>query len=315
MKTEDPFTDFLEDVLSVPDFDLGNDLRARLLAATDEVSPPQVIELVTEESWEVSAFNWLVGEQPSDPVLLDRLVGNVAFSAAVAGQQKFLRRLRSSLRQPAPVAEPVRRSPFSLMRAMAIAVTGLAAVIAWLLVVLVPSGYLGASHAVAVGSTSGKSQPVSERPMASDPRLASTSLSQVAGFAENTHRSEATGELAPRHNLESVREGAALLELDEATRLAARELFQKSCEALDLVPVSPEPGDAAVMASNTGLSGESSSFGSSGDWRFTHALMAMDRSSFPGLSEGAVPEPSGLLLMALGSLMLLSRRRRADQTI
>ncbi len=315
MKIGDPFTDLLEDALSVPDFDLGNELRARLLAAADEVSTSQVIELVTEESWEVSAFNWLVGEQASDPVLMDRLVGNAAFSAAVAGQQKFLRRLRSSLRQPAPLVEPVRKNSFNRLRAVLVAATGLAAVIAWLLIVQETSGYLRASHAVAMGSTSGKSQPVSERPMPSDPRLASTSVSQVAGFAENTHRSEATGKLAPRHNLESVREGAALLEFDEATRLAARELFQGSSEALDLVPVSAEPGNVVVMASNTSRSGVASSFGSSGDWMFTHALMGMDRSSFPGLSEGAVPEPSGLLLTALGSLMLLSRRRRLDQTI
>lgn len=312
MKTEDPFTDFLENALSVPDFDLGNDLRARLFSAADMASPPQVIELVTEESWEVSAFNWLVGEQVSDPVLMDRLVGNAAFSATVAGQQKFLRRLRSSLRQPAPVVEPVRRSPFNRMRAMAIAVTGLAAVIAWLLVVLVPSGYLGASHAVAVGSTSGKSQPVNERPVVKNARLASNSVTQVAGFAENTHRSEATGKLDPRRNLESVREGATLLELDEATRLAARELFQGRCEAFGVVPVSAEPGDAAMMASSTSRSGEVSSFGSPGDRMFTHALTAMDRSSFPGLSEGVVPEPSGLLLAAVGSLILLGKRKRPD---
>ncbi|OYV07109.1 MAG: hypothetical protein CFE26_02745 [Verrucomicrobiales bacterium VVV1] len=312
MKTEGPFTDFLENALSVPDFDLGNDLRERLFAAADEVSTPQVIELVTEESWEVSAFNWLVGEQASDSVLMDRLVGNAAFAAAVAGQQKFLRRLRSSLRQPAPVAEPVRRSPFNRMRAMSIAVAGLAAVIAWLLVVLVPSGDLGASHAVAVGSTSERSQPVHDRPMGSDSRMASTAVSQVAGFAENTHRNQATGKLAPRRNLESVREGAALLELDEATRLAARELFQGGSETFGVVPVSTEPGDAAVMASSTSRSGEVSSFGNPGERMFTHALTAMDRSSFPGLNEGGVPEPSGLLLAAVGSLILLGKRKRPD---
>ncbi len=315
MKTHDPFTGFLEGALSVPDFDLGEDLRRRLLAAAEADSPPQVIDLVTEESWDVSGFNWLLGEKVSDPALMDRLVSNAAFADAVAGQISFLRSLRSALSQTTHLAESVRRNPFNRVRAMLAASMGLAAVMAWLLVGLMPVGLWNGSSGLAADSTPIGARPGHEKTASSDSHIGSGSTRQVTGFAEATHRSGESGKLTSRENLESVREGAGLLELDEATRLAAQELFQGPNGAFSMDPVQAELGHEAMMASSVVQSGLASSSGSNGNWMFAPALMTMDRSSFPGLNEGAVPEPSGLLLAVIGSLILLSRRKRPDQTI
>lgn len=315
MKTGDPLVGILEDALSVPDFDLGDDLRRRLLAAAEADSPPQVIQLVTEESWDVSGFNWLLGERSSDPALMDRLVSNAAFADAVAGQMRFLRSLRSALNQTTHLAESVRRNPFNRVRAMQAASMGIAAAMAWLLVAVMPVGLWKGSSRLAEGSTSTGANPAQERAVSGDEEIGSGSTRQVTGFAEATHRSGETGKLTPRENLESVREGAGLLELDEATQLAARELFQGQNEAFSMAPIQAESGHEAVMASSAAQAGLASQSGSNGNWMFAPALLSMDRSSFPGLTGGAVPEPSGLLLMALGSLMLLSRRERPDQTI
>lgn len=315
MKTGDPFSAFLEDALSVPDFDLGDDLRQGLLTAAEAVSAPQVIELVTEESWEVSAFNWLLGERSSDSVLMDRLVSNSAFADAVAGQGRFLRSLRTALSQTTHPAESVRRNPFNRMRAMLTASMGIAAVMAWLLVVLMPFGLWKGPSSVAAGSASGDARSGHEKTVSGDSRIGTGSTRQVTGFAETTHRSAETGKLTSRENLESVRDGAGLLELDEATRLAARELYHEQHEVFSIDPIQSELGHEAVMASSMVQAGLASGSGGNGNWMFAPALISMDRSSFPGLNEGAVPEPSGLLLAVIGSLILLGRRRRPDQTI
>lgn len=315
MNTGDPFTEFLEGALSVPDFDLGNDLRTRLLEAAEEETAPEVIELVTEESWEVAAFNWLVGEQASDPVLMDRLVGSAILAEALARQQAFLRKLKSALRQPTPLAQPVRRIPFRRLRSAWMASAGLAAVIAWLLVVLLPVGSWRHQGSVASGVSTEQTTAVHERLTSGNAAPATASVRQVAGFAESPRRSEGRTGLAARGNLESVREGSALLEFEEASQLAARELFEGSGGGFGIEPVTVEPGAEAILASNAPVSAKFTSFGNPGDWMFINGLASVDKSSFPGLNEGAVPEPSGLLLLAVGSLMLLGRRGRPDQTM
>lgn len=315
MRSDAPFTDRLEAALSVPDFDLGDDLRMSLLRAADEVSPPQVVKLVTAESWDVSALNWLLGEQDADPVLMDRLVGNTAFSEAVAGQQYFLRELSTALRLPVTVGEPVRSASFNRMRAMVIAATGLAAVITWLLVVLVPSGSLRASQVMAAATSPELAVTIHGKPVSGDGQPLGTSVRSVAGFAERPQRSEAAGTGAAVGTLEAEREGAAVLKFEEATRLAARELYQGRGEAFGVDLVSAEPSVEAVIASNIVRPGEGSAFGGSDGWTFNHGQMSAEKSLFAGFGESLVPEPSGLLLVALGSLILLGRRGRRAQTI
>jgi hypothetical protein len=315
MRPDAPFTDLLEAALSVPDFDLGDDLRMSLLAAADEVSPPQVIELVTAESWDVSAFNWLLGEQASDPELMDWLVGNAAFTEAVAGQQKFLRKLSTALRPPVMVVAPVRGPSFHRMQALALAVTGLAAVITWLWVVLMPVGSVRVSQGVAAVSAPEQAATVYVKQASSDSRPLATSVRSVAGFAELPQCRDEAETVAQVSNLEAVRGGAGVLKFDEATRLAAKELFQGRGEAFGVELVSAEPHIEALIALNAARPGVGLSFGSSDGWTFNRGLLSADKSSFPGLGESLVPEPSGLLLVALGGLILLGKRERRAQTI
>lgn len=313
MKTGDPFTGLLEEVLSAPDFDLGDDLRLCLLDAAEEASGSRVIELVTEESWEVSAFNWLVGEAPSDPALMDRLVEVPAFLDAVVGQQKFLRRLKASLIQPAVLVEPVARRAFRPLRAMMMAAGGLAALIAWMLVVQMSTGPSRGGHAVAERSMATETDSSRDTFTSRETRKASTAVRHVQGFDEVSHHDEVTGKPLPKRDLDSVRTGVELLAIDEATRLAARELFQGGNAVFEVEAPLNESGMEMVLAASEIRPGERSVMGT-GQWGFVPALYSLDRSSFPGAGGSTIPEPSGLLLVAVGGTLLLCRRKRQGQT-
>ncbi len=312
VRGEDPFMRLLEGSLAAPDLDLERGVREQLLAEAGKVPPPKVVELVTEEAWDVAAFDWILGEYSTDAALMDRLADDSVFATSVAEQLGFVRKLRLAMRPNLPVAAvPQRRKerPVALIRLIT---AGLAAVIAWMLVLTIPSGLSSGSRRSAAKSGSIE-KPLEQRVVKGlrESREVAPKERRVEGFAETPTRSRRVEEGGGWRDLDSVRKGADLLEFSEATQLAARELFSEGDPGFATASIPADPGMEVLMASSSGRHGSILTGEQGADWMFTRQLLANGQGLDTDLIGTTIPEPSGLFLIAVGWLALMARRRRA----
>lgn len=312
VRGEDPFMRLLEGSLAAPDLDLERGVREQLLAEAGKVPPPKVVELVTEEAWDVAAFDWILGEYSTDAALMDRLADDSVFATSVAEQLGFVRKLRLAMRPNLPVAAvPQRRKerPVALIRLIT---AGLAAVIAWMLVLTIPSGLSSGSRRSAAKSGSIE-KPLEQRVVKGlrESREVAPKERRVEGFAETPTRSRRVEEGGGWRDLDSVRKGADLLDFSEATQLAARELFSEDDPGFANAAIPADPGMEVLMASSSGRHGSIFPGEQGADWMLTRQLLANGQGLDTDLIGTTIPEPSGLFLIAVGWLALMARRRRA----
>ncbi|BCU79095.1 hypothetical protein [Luteolibacter sp. LG18] len=317
----DPFVDLLESSLGVPDFDLGDAMRAELLAAAGApvALPENVVPFVPADPDEQAAFDWLMGERPADLPLMEKLATRPAFLASVASQRSFLVDLRRAVRSaasPLPIAE--QKAPRRGMRRVAAGVGAVAAGVA-LWMALQGSGIKPSGHSETMASATssrevGKSGVVHHDPLPVrtdafsipfDPGVDASPESVVPTVA----KTDVSAVVKPADDIEPV------IEWKEAALAAAKDLFGVAAPSF----VSGEVTEPAVMEepalafeshtkSLEGTAGEGlyamASGGSSmrNDW---YLWAGHDGNDF------SVPEPGGCLPVMVASLLLWWRRRTA----
>lgn len=291
----DPFEQLLESALSGPDLELGHESRRRLLAAAARpVSETgNIVRFTVPDPDAESGFAWLAGESPVTRPLARRMTSDGGFLRMLDDERRFLRSLRSSLRQPpaCPAAgPPSRRGWIAACAAALVAAAG-----AWWFSMPVarpgasstevasarPDAGLEPRSAVpaitaarAVESgPSGVAQPVSEKPLLgvdSVPLFAGVETPEPATTAEDSFPPFRLETLAVRQELPLI----AALESPSPELLGSRVGLWQPDRMLD-------GAYTTVPTLATSL----------GDGRSN------------------IPEPSSLLLMMTGSLLAWHRRR------
>lgn len=128
---KDPFEEFLEDAMSGPDFELGHEMRRRLLEAAvagEALEQDNVVRMDRSDPGVQEGFNWILGETDASEPLMQRMISDPSFLNALDGERRFVRTLRQVLVKPAEVAVPAaRRRILPAVAASAAAAIALAA--------------------------------------------------------------------------------------------------------------------------------------------------------------------------------------------
>lgn len=333
----DPFEDFLEEALGGPDFELGHEIRRRLLEAAvagDRVRPDNVVPMDRSDPDESAGFAWLVGEAPASAALMGRMVADPVFLETLDGERSFLRTLRASLRRSsaAAVAAPARTQ-----RIAAVALSAAAALALVAGGIFMNGGGGKSASAVATAPAAQKEAPAVPAGAA---EMASTSPEQITvdsggggGIAgpggplpDGTGLAKMALPDLPEHGGtgRSVDPGDPLLEVPQLQDALAFEAKES---------VLPEPILAALGGGMNGglpggetggalaaLGGENSSFSMAGGASFggmQSGAGGMASLTGPGRDgggrESTIPEPGGAMPVMLGLLVLLLKRPRRSK--
>ncbi len=340
MNTPDPFEDFLEETLGGPDFELGHDMRRRLLeaaAASDRVLPDNVVPMNRSDPDESAGFAWLVGEAPATTDLMARMIGDKTFMDALDGERCFLRTLRAALRRSAAAAAPATVPSPARRRGIAAAALSAAAAIT------LAAGAFFSNGAGQKPATAAAVAPVSGA--ADIPSgLAEMSATTPAAITIDSGEDSGTGLAAHGGGLPED-EGLAKMKLpdlpehgsgtgrsiDPGDPLAAEPQLQHALAIAAKEAVLPEPVLAALgggldgrgaafgegeglLASLDGGSSSSSSLGSisgmGGMQATASGLAAFSGPGKGGRDSSTIPEPGGAMPVMLGLLVLLLKRPR-----
>ncbi|WP_035605679.1 hypothetical protein [Haloferula sp. BvORR071] len=340
MSPSDPFEDFLEDALGAPDFELGHEMRRRLLAAavagdTAAVTCDNVVPMDRADPDAAAGFAWLVGEAPASTALMSRMAADHTFLETLDSERCFLRTLRAALRRSAAAAvpAPARRSWVPAAAMSAAAVLALAAgAIFWS-----PGSQPATATAVAAAEPAldrASSAPDPGLFSAEKPALISSATpdsgdsgASAAGGAASLPEAELAGLKLPAHpEPQGTGRSVALDDplLEAVQPLGSALAFAAKDEVL------PEPMLAMLGGglndSGSGIGMDSSSEGMlaslSGNsmHSFTGGMGSIGGGGLPngaaligstgptGGKEGTIPEPGGALPVMIGFLILLLRR-------
>lgn len=342
MSTPDPFEDFLEEALGGPDFELGHDMRRRLLeaaAAGDRVLPDNVVPMNRADPDESAGFAWLVGESPATPALMGRMIDDKTFMDALDGERCFLRTLRAALRRGAAAAATAPAASPSRRRGIAAAALSAAAAIT------LAAGSLFFNGAAQKPATAVAVAPVSEVSAIPADLAERSSTGQEAisvdssgdsgsgiavngggGLAEEDSLAKMKLPDLPEHGSgtgRSIDPGDPLLaepQLPHALAIAAKEAGLPEPMLAALGGGMEGRGAAfgeqeGLLASlEGGLSSSSSSLGSIGGFGGMQAassgLAAFSGPGKGGRDSSTIPEPGGAMPVMLGLLVLLLKRPR-----
>lgn len=336
----DPFEDFLEEALGGPDFELGHEMRRRLLEAAvagDPVRADNVVPMDRSDPDESAGFAWLVGEAPASVALMGRMVADPVFLETLDGERSFLRTLRDSLRRSsaAAVAAPARPR-----RVAAVALSAAAALTLVAGAIFMNGGGGKPATAVAINPAGQQEAPAipagaTEVAAASPEQITVDSGGGAGGgialpggpLPDETGLAKMELPELPEHSGtgRSVDPGDLLLEVPQLQDALAFEAGEIGL---------PEPVLAALGGGMDGPSGDNSggalasldgaysSFPMSGGGSFggmQSGLGGMASLTGPGRDgggrESTIPEPGGAMPVMLGLLVLLLKRPRRSKPV
>lgn len=327
---KDSFEEFLEDAMSGPDFELGHEMRRRLLEAAvagEGFERDNVVRMDRNDPEVQEGFNWLLGETEASEPLMTRMISDPAFFGALDGERRFVRTLRRVLMKQAEGAAPAAARRRFLP---AVAVASAAAIALAAGMIFFGSGGSRVSPAVA------HSDPAPRQPEAGAPVPAAASVAAApAGKAvevavvESTEaaveaRPSAPSALIPASPVDREAPAiAALTGSGQSITPADPVLARDSGAALSLPAM-------AAMAEEASLQDTPFSLLDSGPDSEPSLAFHSDRggmwdagfiSGLPGGGglgislidngrESTIPEPGPVLPVVIGVMALLLRRRR-----
>ena len=325
---KDPFEEFLEDAMSGPDFELGHEMRRRLLEAAvagEAVDGDNVVRMDRADPAEQEAFNWIVGETLATTPLMIRVISDAGFLAKLDGERCFLRTLRQALVKQAEVVAPAARRRFLPAVALAAAAA-----------IALAAGTLFFNQAGNdAGSAIAQSDVAPEKLTTSAPSAAVAAVEDsqekplaVASAEEEVERvpeipSSLPSALIPQPAAPMLDEAPAIAELtgngqsiepgDPLLAEAGGSGFTLQAAARG-VPVQESELALVDMGSDSPVA-SFSSHGSMWDSGFATGIPGAAGTSMAlvGDRESTIPEPGAALPVMIGIMVLLLRRQRNEK--
>jgi hypothetical protein len=320
---KDPFEEFLEDAMSGPDFELGHEMRRRLLEAAvagEAIGGDNVVRMDRADPAEQEAFNWIVGETRATEPLMIRMISDAGFLAKLDGERCFLRMLRQTLVKQAEVVAPAARRRFLPAVALASAAA-----------IALAAGTIffnqGGNDAVAPIIARNEAAPV--KLSAPGPAVAVAAVEDARPVAVASVEEVDTAPEIPSSAPSAIIPQPAAPMLDEAPAVAALTGNGQSIEPDD--PLLAEAGgsvftlraaaaevpiqESELALVDTGSDSPVASFSSRGPMWDTGFATGLPGATGPSMAlisdrESSIPEPGVALPVVIGMMVLFLRRQR-----